>query len=249
MGTGRLFVVDTPFLLWRAFYAGARRDPERAVAIALREIGALSEAFGEPVYCFDSKPYRRTAVFPGYKSGREKSVADAATEAAKTALRERAAALVDELRERHGAARVYSYAGYEADDHAAAVCARPEPGARYTVCSRDRDLLQVIRPRVDLYDPVTKELWTLARFRAEFHGLHPTQWPLVKALAGCESDSVPGAGGVGEATAVRHVAGALNALSATALKIREFMKTPEYARNVLLCTLPFPGTPSSRISA
>lgn len=238
-------IVDFSFFAWRAFYGVAKFDPVLAIRETFEEIKSLSLSFGTPILCYDLGPYARAALYPEYKYKRQESSGDAEREAAKAKLRQLVRESADEMRAVHGAKRVLCFSGYEADDHAAKACEMLPEGDSAMVCSRDKDLLQVIRPRVRLYDPVSREVTDHKKFRIEWN-IHPTQWPEVKALAGCVSDCVPGIDGVGEKTAARYVAGTINHLSDKAYKIREFVKGPEYQRNLALCTLPFPGTPPVR---
>ena len=236
----RWCALDMGFLLWREFYGAARLDPKAAIAGALREAAAHAGRFGTPLYLFDKGPYARSALFPGYKAGRD-SGDDEERAAAKADFRLRLPAVAQALRD--SGRFVMCYAGYEADDHAGAVAQALPKGHTLTIVSRDKDLLQLVRPRVSLFDPVTGAAHTPATFRADWPGLHPSRWAEVKAIAGCDTDAVPGVKGVGEKTAAKYLTGGLLPLHAARAKIEAFVGGPDYHRNLALCSLPFPGTP------
>lgn len=237
--------LDMGFLIWREFYGAARRDPAAAVEGAVECALGHAGAFGEPLFLFDRGPYRRAALYPGYKAKRNDAQADPAEAELKADVRRRADALCEDMRRR--GSRVFGTPGFEADDHAGRVARDLPPGHALTIVSRDRDLLQLLRPRVSLLDPCTGRLHTYKAFRAEWLDLHPVRWAEVKAIAGCSSDEVPGVWGVGEKTAARYLADALGPTHAARAKIETFLGTPEYSRNLELCRLPFPGTPPAAL--
>ncbi|GAF86980.1 unnamed protein product, partial [marine sediment metagenome] len=59
-------------------------------------------------------------------------------------------------------------------------------------------------PHVSLVNK--KQKWDAARLQSE-HGCSPDEWVLVKALAGCDGDNVPGVKGIGPKTAVKIIRG------------------------------------------
>lgn len=238
--------LDTGFLCWWHFHGPARKDPDAAVGMALAEADNLCAHFQVPrrraAFLFDRGPYFRASIIPGYKATRNAQERPPEEVEARKELRARMDALAVRLRQekKHP---VLESAGYEADDHAAKLRECIPRTDRLIVCSADKDLHQLVSTRTDFFDPMRRNLYTLADFRAEWN-LHPSDWPQVKAIAGCSSDDVPGVKGVGEKTAARFLTGQLNGMHKSHLAIREFLKTPQYHTNLLACTLPYAGCPA-----
>lgn len=91
--------------------------------------------------------------------------------------------------------------GYEADDLIATYAKRAtEKGWHVQVISADKDLMQLMREHVSLYDPMKHKEITLADVEAKF-GVLPEKVVDVQALMGDSTDNVPGANGIGPKTA------------------------------------------------
>ncbi len=95
--------------------------------------------------------------------------------------------------------------GYEADDLIATYARMTvEAGGTCTIISSDKDLMQLIRPGVDMMDPIKqKKLGPEAVF--EKFGVTPDKVVDVQALAGDSTDNVPGAPGIGIKTAAQMI--------------------------------------------
>ena len=88
-------------------------------------------------------------------------------------------------------------AGWEADDLIAAYAkAMVEAGGRCTIVSSDKDLMQLIRPGVDMLDPIKQKPIGEAEVRDRF-GVGPDKVIEVQALMGDSVDNVPGVPGIG----------------------------------------------------
>lgn len=92
---------------------------------------------------------------------------------------------------------------YEADDIMATLAARSRRPV--WLVSRDKDLNQLLSPRVQRWEAGTDRVTTTACFEAEF-GFAPAAYPDYQALAGDTVDNVPGLRGVGDKTARRLIA-------------------------------------------
>ena len=93
--------------------------------------------------------------------------------------------------------------GFEADDLIATYARLAhEAGARVTIVSSDKDLMQLVNDRVDMLD--TMKLKTIARDQViEKFGVPPEKVVDVQALAGDSTDNVPGVPGIGIKTAAQ----------------------------------------------
>ena len=93
--------------------------------------------------------------------------------------------------------------GFEADDLIAsyAACATQQ-GARVTVVSSDKDLMQLINDQVDMMDPMKNKIIGIPEVQEKF-GVGPDRVIDVQALAGDSSDNVPGVPGIGPKTAAQ----------------------------------------------
>lgn len=91
--------------------------------------------------------------------------------------------------------------GVEADDliasYTQAVLSRQ---GTVQILSADKDLMQLMRPGVSLFDPMKKKEVSLEDVKAKF-GVAPEQVVAVQALMGDSTDNIPGAKGIGPKTA------------------------------------------------
>jgi DNA polymerase I len=93
--------------------------------------------------------------------------------------------------------------GYEADDLIATYARIAlEKGGTCTIVSSDKDLMQLIRPGVEMLDPIKKVKLGPEAVMEKF-GVTPDKVIDVQALAGDSTDNVPGAPGIGVKTAAQ----------------------------------------------
>ena len=90
---------------------------------------------------------------------------------------------------------------YEADDLIATYAKKiSEIGARVTVISSDKDLMQLVSKDIRLYDPMKNKVIGEKEVFEKF-GVKPNQVVDVQSLAGDSSDNIPGVPGIGIKTA------------------------------------------------
>ena len=90
---------------------------------------------------------------------------------------------------------------YEADDLIATYTNQIlKKGAKVTIVSGDKDLMQLVKPGVRLYDPMKNKILGNKEVKEKF-GVEPNKVIDVQALAGDSSDNVPGVPGIGVKTA------------------------------------------------
>src|SRR3984957_8895596 len=105
-------------------------------------------------------------------------------------------ALVREATEAFGVPAI-ELADWEADDLIAAYAkAATQEGGQVTIVSSDKDLMQLIRPGVDMLDPIKQKPIGPAEVMEKF-GVTPDKMVEVQALIGDSTDNVPGVPGIG----------------------------------------------------
>lgn len=167
------------------------------------------------VYFDPPGPTWRHAIYPEYKAGRPEK------DPALVAVLAKSAELC-----RKAGCHATTYPGYESDDMLAVFTAQETLAGRNVVlCSRDKDLYQLLEPKRVVILKNAKSWrgeWTFEYFNAnEFHDEHkllPTAWPDFRALTGDTSDNWPGAPGIGPVAALKilHHSGTLAAAVETA---------------------------------
>ena len=90
---------------------------------------------------------------------------------------------------------------YEADDLIATYAKQiTDAGAKVTVISSDKDLMQLVSDKIRLYDPMKSKVIGEKEVLEKF-GVKPSQVIDVQSLAGDSSDNIPGVPGIGVKTA------------------------------------------------
>ncbi len=154
----------------------------------------------------------RSDIYPAYKAHRPEPPEELVPQFA----------LIREATEAFGVAKV-ELPGFEADDLIAAYAKAFEAeGGRVTIVSSDKDLMQLIRERVIMLDPIKQKPIREAEVLEKF-GVAPNKVAEVQALAGDATDNVPGVPGIGVKTAASLLAeyGDLETLLARAGEIKQ----------------------------
>lgn len=198
-----LLLADGHNLLFRSFYGIPARIVGRAgqqLNAVLGVIGMLlrvarTEAASAVLVVFDSESgsFRDTEV-ASYKSNRVRDFSDVPAAENPFAQLSALKAALDTLGWRH-----CEIDDVEADDVIAAYARNLSADARAVIVSGDADMLQLVSERVTvvagknrIYAPAQVE---------ERYGIAAARLPLLKALAGDPSDSIPGVHGIGMKTA------------------------------------------------
>ncbi|SBW12044.1 fused DNA polymerase I 5'-_3' exonuclease; 3'-_5' polymerase; 3'-_5' exonuclease [uncultured Alphaproteobacteria bacterium] len=142
---------------------------------------------------FDSKRETfRNAIYPAYKAQRPPPPEDLVPQF--PLIREAVVACQVACLEKEG---------FEADDLIATLATRAAAdGWDVVVVSADKDLMQLVRPGVQLFDPMKNKPIDADAVREKF-GVVPEKVIDVQALAGDSSDNVPGVPGIGVKTAAQ----------------------------------------------
>lgn len=238
-------ILDSPYLCWRSYHTTGhltyKEIPTGIVYGYLRSLLDLQNLFmtENVVHCFDRGRSIRKEMYPEYKSNRFKDSEDEATKLlmfeAKTQINQLRKEYLPEL----GVKNVISNRGYEADDMIASVCKNLPDGDKGIIISSDHDLYQLLDERVSMYDPRQKLTVTPKSFTEEW-GILPSQWPVIKAMAGCHSDNIKGIKGIGGKTACKFIQGNLKESSK---KYKSIIEGEEiWKTNLPLVKLPLDGT-------
>ena len=215
----RLYVIDSHGQLYASFYAlpnltSPKGEPTGAT---FGFVGTLLKILRDEkpdylVACFDLPgPTHRHEAFAAYKAQRPPMPDDLAVQVRRA----------HEVLAAMGIPAVES-AGYEADDCIAAMVERGRrDGLDVVICSRDKDLEQLVAPGVTMLDTKTFEHLDPEGI-LEKRGVTPEQTVDVLALMGDATDNIPGVPGIGPKTATKLIAeyGSLDNLLAHAEEVK-----------------------------
>ena len=193
-----LYLIDGHNVLYRTFFGVPRLTapdgtPTNVVlGVARILLKILREERPDAVVAvFDSRePTPRHAIYPEYKANRLKTPEDLAAQIP----------VVDEMIDALGVRRI-DVAGAEADDIIGTLSRRAEErGMDVVIVSSDKDMYQLVSPRVKVRDGLKEHTVGEAQVEEVF-GVPPGKVADLLALAGDPSDNVPGVPGIGEKTA------------------------------------------------
>jgi DNA polymerase-1 len=242
----RLLIVDGHAYAYRAFHAirtlrSPTGEPTNAIFGFIKMLTKMRVALSPShllVVWDGGLSAERLAALPGYKAQRPAMPAELAAQ-------------MDDLVAYLGAAGVASYCaeGVEADDHIACVARRAaRVGVPVVVASADKDFMQLVSPRIGLFNPndKTETVWGAEQVRAKT-GVDPVQIVDWLALIGDSVDNIPGVPGVGPKTAaellqqfgsVTALYGRLDAVKSDRLRAALQSSAEAVKRNVALVRLP-----------
>ena len=195
----RLVVVDGANALYRAFFAipNLRAPDGTPTNAAYGFVTMLAKVLREErpthvVVAMDPPggSFRNT-LYPAYKAGRDKQPEDL------TAQIPLVAALCEAFH-----VRLVALAGFEADDVIATLVESAPAGGEVCIVSTDKDLMQLVRPGVELLDTMKGRRIDEAAVVERF-GVGPSQLLDLRALVGDPSDNIPGVKGIGEKGAAK----------------------------------------------
>ena len=193
-----VFLVDGSGFIFRAFHAlppmtRADGTPVNAVygfCTMLMRLLEDTDADRIAVIFDTSRKTFRSDIYPEYKAHRPPPPEDLVPQ-------------FDLIREATRAFNLPSIelAGFEADDLIATYARQAvEAGAKVTVVSSDKDLMQLVSDDISLLDPVKLQIQSFEAVQAKF-GVTPDKVVDVQSLAGDATDNVPGVPGIGVKTA------------------------------------------------
>jgi 5'-3' exonuclease len=176
----------------------------------LRSLGSLVRTFDPTrVICiFDGKgsTINRKAINPEYKAQRQHTrITNWEAFDSREEELESLSGQIDRLKDYLSCLPVQAIEleKLEADDIIAFIAQQyATRGKQVTIVSSDKDFLQIIQPGIEVYSPVKKETITVSNV-VEKLGVHPTNYLLVKAITGDQSDNLTGVRGAGLKTLVK----------------------------------------------
>ena len=220
-----LYLIDASAYIFRAYHAlppltrASDGLPVGAVSGFCNMLWKLLEELkgGErPTHfacVFDKSSYSfRNDLYPDYKANRDEPPADLRPQF--PLVREAAIAFHTHALEQEG---------YEADDLIATYARQAEAkGARVTIVSSDKDLMQLVSDRIVMLDTMKNRTLDIEAVHDKF-GVSPDKVIDVQALAGDSVDNIPGAPGIGVKTAATLLAeyGSVEALLERAEEIKQ----------------------------
>ncbi len=225
---GVIYLVDGSSYIHRAFHAiqnlsTSKGFPTNAIYGVLRMLIKLLKEKA-PKYVavvFDSKgPNFRHELYPEYKAHRPPMPESLAVQI--PVIKELIATL---------GIPTYEKEGYEADDIMGSLAkAFEREGYEVVLVSGDKDLKQLLTPKISMWDPM-KDLVISYQDLIRELGLEPTRLVDVMALSGDSTDNIPGIPGVGEKTALKLIQefGSLDSL----LGSPEGIKSPKLREKIL----------------
>jgi DNA polymerase-1 len=200
----RLYLIDGSGFIFRAFHSSPLDAFRRSDGVYTNAVNGYCSmlmkmidrarddgAYDYMAVIFDAarKNYRND-IYPEYKANRDEPP--------------------EELRPQFGLIREATVAfglpsieleGYEADDLIATYAREAEAkGIETIVVSSDKDLMQLVREHVHMFDPMKDQVIGPDEVMAKF-GVTPDKVVDVQSLAGDSTDNVPGVPGIGVKTA------------------------------------------------
>lgn len=198
-----LYIIDGHAHIYAAYYAKMRPltspsgEPTQATYIFTTAVLGLikNQKPDMLVVAMDSKaPTFRSGIYPEYKAHRPPMPDDMPVQIS------RIGQILSALN-----VPVLRVDGFEADDIIGTLAQKAaREGIDVYICSRDKDLLQLIDDHIFVFDMKTSEKTDAASLRAEMK-IEPGQFIDVLALQGDASDNVPGVRGFGEMTALKWI--------------------------------------------
>lgn len=193
-----LYLVDGSWFIFRAYHAlppltNPDGTPVNAVFGFVNMMAKLLTDFEAPriAVVFDAaRKNFRNDIYEAYKANREEPPEDLQPQFPLIRVATEAFDIP-----------VLELEGYEADDLIATYADMAEKaGEEVVVISADKDLMQIVRPGVRLYDPI-KAVFLGEQAVLKKFGVSPDKVPDAQALIGDSIDNIPGIPGIGPKTA------------------------------------------------
>jgi len=195
-----LYLIDGSGFIFRAFHALPDMTREDGVHVNAvygfcnmlnKLLGDLKAGRVAVVFDAERKTFRND-IYPEYKAHRPPPPPELVPQFP----------LIREATRAYGVPAI-ELEGYEADDLIASYAREAvERGLKVRIVGTDKDLMQLVRPGVEMFDPLKAVPIGPAEVEAKF-GVPPEKVIDVQALAGDSTDNIPGVPGIGVKTAAQ----------------------------------------------
>lgn len=198
MITDEIVLIDLSSLAHPIWHVSASEpDPNHTSQQIVARVRELSSEHVHAAVCCDSGKSFRNEIDPTYKANRPESEAP---------LHHQIKLARDVLAK--DGFPIWKVRGFEADDviaTAATMALAADPDIKVMIVSADKDLLQLVGPRVRALSPATGTRYDAETVKAKF-GVEPEQMRDYLSLVGDKSDNIQGAKGIGKVTAAKLLA-------------------------------------------
>jgi 5'-3' exonuclease len=182
-----IVLIDHGSVYWAAWHSSVHEEVSAAHDRCVAHVRKIAGNTKAVAICCDSPKSNRRAKFPEYKANRPEKDHAAIEQLQRT----------KETLRRDGFL-LWEVEGYEADDVIASAVklALADPENGITVCTADKDLMQLVGPRV-IWESTRVDLQLQVLGVQEKLGVPPAMVRDWLALVGDKSDNVPGVPGIG----------------------------------------------------
>lgn len=193
-----ILLVDSSALIYSAFFRyGIYNYKQQPIAVIfgfIQRVIKLAEKYktSDFIFCFDSKRNLRKKIYPEYKQQRTPKTDE---DILLGKLRKKQETKLKFELMKIGFKNVFYKPGYEADD-ILTYLARKLRHRNVIMITNDKDMFQCL-DYCDILNPKDNKHYSRRKFVKEYN-LTPNQWPLAKAIGGCDSDNIKGIKGVSD---------------------------------------------------
>jgi len=199
-----LYILDSYSLMYTSFFAGGYTgltspsgEPTYGTFIFTKTILRILDTYLPDMICCavdgPDKTFRKK-MYPEYKNNRKKEKPQDLF------------VQVDRMKQILEAMGfpIYYAPGFEADDVIATIVKRADPSFLITICTKDKDLLQLTDEgnRINILDPYKNTRMYVEEVKKKYN-IEASQFVDYLGLIGDSSDNIPGIKGVGPKTAVK----------------------------------------------
>lgn len=194
-----MVLIDSSSLIYSAFFKygiyNHRNEPVAIIFGFFKKVIQLADKYktSNLVFCFDSSFSLRREVYSDYKKNRRKIKEE---DIVLANLRKKQAIRIKTELRKMGFNNVFIKHKYEADDLLAFIVEERQDRKNTIMVTNDKDMFQCL-DNCNLLNPKDNKFYDRKRFLEEYK-IDPNQWPLAKAIGGCNSDNIKGIKGASD---------------------------------------------------
>lgn len=239
----KTLLIDSNYLCYRAFYSVGNLS-YNGIPTGIT-YGFLNQFFNivkeispdQIVFFWDSRKNKRKEILPSYKE-RNDNKTEEEKKLWNTAFKQFKKIRMNVL-PKIGFYNNFLQIGYESDDTIAQYVYCAGGDENIVVATSDDDMLQIINQNCTIYN-LNKNKYYDEQAVIDAWRVRPNEWGIVKCIAGCSTDNVPGVPGVKEKTAIKYLKGELKQTHKAYQEIESRRDLIKF--NEQLVMLPFKGT-------